>query len=253
MTAQPTKLAYRLAALASIDLSRIGSGGEIKARDVAALLPVPEKAVAPASLPVPAEALPTTYSQRLSTSKREVPHFYQTVSVKLDALFAFADSFGAERPSLVEIVLMATARLLRRTPLLNAAWRDDAMLLYDRVDILLAKGGSVALIADADRKGLRAIAESIDSGEGGSGTFVIADFSESGMSKVSAIVDPLHAGVLAIATPQHEVALREGVLVAERICHLTLSADHRAIDGSTAAEFLFELKSMLEDPLKLML
>lgn len=253
MTVQTTKLAQRLAALASIDLGRVGKDGEVKARDVAALLPQPQNVVAFAVPQRVAEALPATRSERLAYSKREMPHFYQTVAVKLDALFAFAEGLGEDRPTLVDIVVMASARLLRRTPSLNAAWQDDAMLLYDRIDIALSSGSRTILIADADRKGLRAIARSIAAAEDGVGTFAIADFSATGMSEASGIVDPHHAGLIALATPQERVVARDGAFVVERFCHLTLSADHRVIDGAAAAEFLSELKSLLEDPTRLLL
>ncbi len=253
MTAQPTRLAQRLAALASIDLGRLGKDGEVKARDVAALLPQPQNVVAFAAAPRSAAALPATRNERLAHSKREMPHFYQTVAVKLDALFAFAEGLGDDKPTLVDIVVMATARLLRRTPALNAAWQDDAMLLYDRIDIALSQGSRTILIADADRQGLRAIARSIAAGEEGVGTFAIADFSATGMSEVSGIVDPHHAGLIALAAPQERVVPRDGAFAVERFCNLTLSADHRVIDGAAAAEFLSELKTLLEDPLTLLL
>lgn len=253
MTAQPTKLAQRLAALASIDLGKIGTGGAVKARDVAALLPQPQNVVAFASPPRAAEVLPATRSERLAYSKREMPHFYQTVAVKLDALFAFAEGLGDDKPTLIDIVVMATARLLRRTPSLNAAWQDDAMLLYDRIDIALSQGSRIILIADADRRGLRSIAEAIAAGGEGAGTFAIADFSATGMSEVSGIVDPHHAGLITLAAPQERVISRDGAFAVERFCHLTLSADHRVIDGAAAAEFLSELKALLEDPLGLLL
>lgn len=253
MTAQPTKLAQRLAALASIDLGKIGTGGAVKARDVAALLPQPRNVVAFASPPRAAEVLPATRNERLAHSKREMPHFYQTVAVKLDALFAFADGLGEDKPALVDMVVMATARLLRRTPALNAAWQDDAMLLYDRIDIALSQGSRIILIADADRRGLRSIAEAIAAGEEGVGTFAIADFSATGMREVSGIVDPHHAGLITLAAPQERVVSRDGAFAVERFCHLTLSADHRVIDGAAAAELLSELKVLLEDPLGLLL
>jgi len=253
MTVQTTKLAQRLAALASIDLARIGTGSVVKARDVAALLPQPQNVVAFASPPRAAEALLATRNERLTYSKREMPHFYQTVAVKLDALFAFADGLGKDKPSLVDIVVMATARLLRRTPLLNAAWQDDAMLLYDRIDIALSQGSRTILIADADRKGLRGIAQSIAAGEEGIGTFAIADFSATGMNQASGIVDPHHAGLIALATPQERVVARDGAFAVERFCHLTLSADHRVVDGAAAAEFLSELRMVLGSPIELLL
>lgn len=253
MTAQPTKLAERLAALASIDLDRLGKDGTVKARDVTALLPQPQNVVAFTAPPRMAEVLPTTRNERLAYAKREMPHFYQTVAVKLDALFAFADALGEHRPALVDIVVMATARLLRRTPSLNAAWQDDAMLLYDRIDITLSHGSRTLLIADADRQGLRAIAQSIAAGEEGMGTFAIADFSATGMSEVSGILDPHHAGLVTLAAPQERVVSRDGAFAVERFCYLTLSADHRVIDGAAAAEFLSELKSLLEDPIGLLL
>jgi pyruvate dehydrogenase E2 component (dihydrolipoamide acetyltransferase) len=250
MSVHTTRLAERLAALASIDLGKIGKDGAVTARDVAALLPLPQNVV---SFAAPPRALPTTRSERLVHAKREMPHFYQTIDVVLDGLQQFADGLGEHKPSLTDIVVLATARLLRRTPALNAVWQDDGMLLYDRIDIALARGSRIALIADADRKGLRSIAQSIAAAEEGIGTFAIADFSQTAIREVSAIIDPHHAGVIALGAVQERVAAKDGTFAAERYCRLTLSADHRVIDGAAAAEFLSELRAILEDPISLLL
>jgi len=250
MTVHTTKLAERLAALASIDLGRLGKAGEVKARDVAALLPLPQNVVSFAAAP---RALPTTRGERLNHAKREVPHFYQTIDVALDRLLDFAKALGEHRASLLDIVVLATARLLRRTPALNAVWQDDGMLLYDRIDIALSQGSRTILIADADRQGLRDIARSIVAGEEGIGTFGIVDFTATGVREASAIIDPHHAGVIALGAPQERVVSQDGAFVAQSYCRLTLSADHRVIDGAAAAEFLSELKTLLEDPIGLLL
>jgi pyruvate dehydrogenase E2 component (dihydrolipoamide acetyltransferase) len=252
MSVQSTKLAERLAALASIDIGRIANTGAVKARDVAALLPMPENVVAFAAA-VRSEALPDTRRGRLALAKREIPHFYQTIDVVLDRLFAFADGLGERKPSSLDIVVLATARLLRRTPALNAAWQEEGMLLYDRIDIALTQGSRTIVIADADRKGLSGIARSIVAAEEGPGTFGIADFTATGIREASAIIDPHHAGVIALGAPQHRAAMTDGALTMETYCRLTLSADHRVIDGAAAAELLSELKTLLEDPISLLL
>jgi pyruvate dehydrogenase E2 component (dihydrolipoamide acetyltransferase) len=245
-----TKLAERLAALASIDLAKIVRTGEVTARDVAALLPLPPNVV---SFAASTRALPTTRGERLNNAKREMPHFYHTIDVALDRLLNFAGALGEHKPSLLDVVVLATARLLRRTPALNAVWQDDGMLLYDRVDIALSQGSGTIMIADADRQGLRGVARSIAAGEEGSGTFAIVDFTATGIREASAIIDPHHAGVIAVGALQERVVSQDGAFVVQSYCRLTLSADHRVIDGAAAAEFLSELKTLLEDPIGLLL
>ncbi|MGE0153814.1 MAG: 2-oxo acid dehydrogenase subunit E2 [Reyranellaceae bacterium] len=251
MSLQSTRLAQRLAALASIDLASIdltglAGKGAITVRDVAALLPAPDRTAIAAP--------PGTRNERLALAKRATPHFYQSIDVALDSLLAFAAGLGLERETaLPDLAVLATARLLRRTPALNAAWQEEGMLLYDRVDILLARAGRTILIADADRKGLRAIARSVAAAEDGEGTFAIADFAATGILQAAAIVDPRRAGVLALGAPQQRAAARDGGIAVETFCRLTLSADHRVIDGAAAAQFLSELKNSLESPLELLL
>jgi pyruvate dehydrogenase E2 component (dihydrolipoamide acetyltransferase) len=251
MSVQTTKLAERLAALASIDIGRIASTGAVKARDVAALLPMPPNVVAFAS--ARSATLPGTRHERAAFAKREIPHFYQTIDVVLDRLSAFADGLGEPKPSLLDIVVLATARLLRRTPALNAAWQDEGMLLYDRIDIALSQGSRMIVIADADRTGLRGINQSIAAAEEGLGTFAIADFTAAGIREASAIIDPHHAGVIALGAPHERAVMKDGAVAVETYCRVTLSADHRVVDGAAAAEFLSELKTLLEDPISLLL
>lgn len=255
MSVQTTRLAERLAALASIDLTRLASGGEVKARDVAALLPQPANVLAPAALSRTIAPLPQARSERLAHAKREIPHFYQTVEIGLDRLLAFAAELATDgqTPGLTEIVVMATARLLRRAPALNAAWQEEGLVLYDRVDVALARNSRTVLIGDADVRGLRGICQAIAAGEDGIGTFAIADFSATGLREATAIVDPHHAGVIALGAIEERAVSGEQGFVAESCCRLTLSADHRVIDGAAAAEFLSELKALLEDPIALLL
>jgi pyruvate dehydrogenase E2 component (dihydrolipoamide acetyltransferase) len=250
MSMHTTKLAERLAALASIDLSRLGKTGEVTVRDVAALLPLPQNVVPFAASP---RTLPAARGERLNHAKREMPHFYQTIDVALDRLLNFASALGEHKPSLLDIVVLATARLLRRTPALNAVWQDDGMLLYNRIDLALSQGSRTILIADADRQGLRGIARSIAAGEEGIGTFAVVDFTTTGIREASAIIDPHHAGVIAIGSPQERVVSQHGAFGPQSYCRLTLSADHRVIDGAAAAQFLSELKTLLEDPIGLLL
>lgn len=255
MTVQTTRLAERLAALASIDLARVAARGEVKARDVAALLPQPANVATMAAPSRAAAPLPQGRGERLAHAKREIPHFYQTVDIGLDRLLAFAAELAADgqAPSVAEIVVMATARLLRRTPALNAAWQEEGLLLYDRVDIALARNGRTVLIGDADAKGLRGICQAIAAGEDGTGTFAIADFTATSLREASAIIDPHHAGVIALGAIEERVVSGERGFMAKPYCRLTLSADHRVIDGAAAAQFLSDLKTVLEDPIALLL
>jgi pyruvate dehydrogenase E2 component (dihydrolipoamide acetyltransferase) len=281
-------LAKKLADEKGLDLSGVrgtGPEGRITKEDVEAALaqaPAVPPAAAPAAsgtAPEYTEQAPTrmraTIARRMTESKAPVPHFYITAEVAMDealrARLQLNASLGEERRvSVNDLVLRATALALRAFPNLNAAFVGGMVRRFTRVNLAIAIALPEGLIApvlrDCDRKGVpqigaeaKALAERARGGhlkpqdyEGG--TFTVSnlgmfDFVESFI----AIINPPHAGILAIGAAQQRPVVRNGQLTTASIMKMTISADHRVTDGAEAAQFLGEVKRLLENPFLLFL
>ncbi|MCS6920707.1 MAG: pyruvate dehydrogenase complex dihydrolipoamide acetyltransferase [Elioraea sp.] len=254
--------------------------------------PVAAPSVAPAPPPAPAAQPPiaaphrlvphTTMrkviARRLSESKATIPHFYASVDVELDALLklraelnakAPAEGPGAFKLSVNDMIIKAAAIALRRVPKVNASWRDDGMVLYDDVDISVAvaipDGLITPIIRQADRKGLAAIsnemkdlaararAGKLKPEEFQGGSFSISNMGMMGVKAFSAIINPPQAAILAVAAGEQRPVVKAGALAIATVMTVTLSVDHRVIDGALAAEWLGVFKAIVEDPLQMML
>ena len=293
-------LAKRMAQQAGLDLSRIqGSGpnGRIVKADVEAALakgPAPQAAApAPAArmpaAPVNAAALGAhsavphstmrkVIARRLSESKQNVPHFYVSMDIELDALLALRgqlnaaspkDGAGAFKLSVNDMVIKAAAVTLRRLPKVNATWTDDATILYDDVDISVAvsipDGLITPIVRKADQKGLVAISSEMKdlaarakSGklkpeEFQGGGFSISNMGMYGVRDFAAIINPPQAGILAVSAGEQRPVVKDGALAIATVMTCTLSVDHRIVDGALAAEWIAEFKRIVENPLSLML
>ena len=293
-------LAKRMAQQAGLDLSRIqGSGpnGRIVKADVEAAL---AKAPAPqAAAPAPAARMPAApvntaalgahsavphstmrkvIARRLSESKQNVPHFYVSMDIELDALLALRgqlnaaspkDGAGAFKLSVNDMVIKAAAVTLRRLPKVNASWTDDATILYDDVDISVAvsipDGLITPIIRKADQKGLvaissemkdlaaRAKAGKLKPEEFQGGGFSISNMGMYGVRDFAAIINPPQAGILAVSAGEQRPVVKDGALAIATVMTCTLSVDHRIVDGALAAEWIAEFKRIVENPLSLML
>ena len=295
-------LARRMAQQAGLDLAGVkGSGpnGRIVKADVEAALsrgpaaaPVlaaaaPAAAPAPKAAPVvvtaPHTAVPNStmrkvIARRLSESKATVPHFYVTMDIEIDALLKLRadlnarspkDGPGAYKLSVNDLVIKATAAVLRRFPACNATWTEDAILQYHDVDISVAvsipEGLITPIVRGADKKGLAAISNEMKdlaarakSGklkpeEFQGGGFSISNMGMYGVSDFAAIINPPQAGILAVSAGLQKPVVKDGALAIATVMTCTLSVDHRVIDGALAAEFMQALKRTIEDPLSLML
>jgi pyruvate dehydrogenase E2 component (dihydrolipoamide acetyltransferase) len=167
------------------------------------------------------------------------------------------------------MVIKAAAVTLRRLPKVNASWTDDATILYDDVDISVAvsipDGLITPIIRKADQKGLvaissemkdlaaRAKAGKLKPEEFQGGGFSISNMGMYGVRDFAAIINPPQAGILAVSAGEQRPVVKNGALAIATVMTLTLSVDHRVIDGALAAEFLQALKRNIEDPLSLML
>jgi pyruvate dehydrogenase E2 component (dihydrolipoamide acetyltransferase) len=235
-----TPLARALARDLGVDLAAItgsGRGGRIRRADVEAAAAAP---------PV------------------EAPHFHLTVTVDAEALLAFRAELnrqlqagGGLEVGLDDLVVKACAGLLAANPDLNASFAGDRLLVHTRVHVAIAGPGpdglAIAVVRDADRKRLSEVAREARepaAGEPGGATFTVSTLGTLGVEQFMALIAPPQAAVLAVGAVQAELAATgDGELAVRRRLRLTLSIDHRALDGATGARFLGQLKEVLEHPL----
>jgi pyruvate dehydrogenase E2 component (dihydrolipoamide acetyltransferase) len=238
---------------------------------------------APVAITAPHTAVPNSsmrkvIARRLSESKATIPHFYVSTDVEIDALLKIRadlnarspkDGPGAYKLSVNDLVIKATAVTLRRFPNVNAMWTEDAILQLHDVDISVAvsipDGLITPIVKNADIKGLAAISNEMKdlaarakSGklkpeEFQGGGFSISNMGMYGVKDFAAIINPPQAGILAVSAGEQRPVVKNGALAIATVMTLTLSVDHRVIDGALAAEFLQALKRNIEDPLSLML
>jgi pyruvate dehydrogenase E2 component (dihydrolipoamide acetyltransferase) len=225
---------------------------------------------------VPVSAMRRVVARRLVESMQSTPHFYLTITVDAEALVGFraelnqqlADRGDDLKVSLNDLIVKACAVLLAANPELNVSWGGDKLLVHKRVHVGIAvavSGGLVVpVIRDADHKTLtqvarearelagRARAGRLAAGEMGGGTFTVSNLGMFGIDQFTAVINPPEAAILAVGAALAEpVAGAAGAVVVRRRMRLTLSIDHRALDGATGAQFLAQLKTTLEHPLQI--
>ena len=290
-------LARRMAQQAGIDLADVkgtGPQGRIVRADIDALQPgsAPAPVAAPAAIQAPRPAAPITAphqklplnnvkritARRLTEAKQTIPHFYVSIDVELDALLKLRTDLNAKSPkdgagtfklSVNDLLIKAAAITLRRVPRVNASFTDEAIILYDDVDISVAvsipDGLITPILRQADRKGLaslsneaktlieRARAGKLKPEEFQGGSFSISNMGMYGVKEFAAIINPPQAAILAVAAGEQRPVVKDGQLAIATVMTVTLSVDHRVIDGALAAEFVAAFKQVVEDPLSLML
>ena len=302
-------LARRMAQQAGLDLAAIsGSGpqGRIVKADIEAALsagrpaaaparpvaqPQPAPPVTPAPVPAvskervlalagnppyterPLTAMRRVIARRLTEAKQTVPHFYLTVDCEIDELLKFRAELNgksdAYRISVNDFVIRAAALALRQVPAANASWSDEAILLWDTVDIAVAvaleDGLITPIVKNADRKGLAAIANEtkdlaararvgkLKLEEFQGGTFSISNLGMFGVRDFAAVINPPHGGILAVGAGEQRPVVKNGALAIATVMSSTLSCDHRAVDGAVGAQFLAAFKKLVEDPLTMLL
>jgi pyruvate dehydrogenase E2 component (dihydrolipoamide acetyltransferase) len=257
-----------------------------EARPAQAPAQPPAQAPAPAAPPgitaphtlVPNSSMRKVIAARLTSAKQTIPHFYVSMDIEIDALLKLRaelnarsakDGPAAFKLSVNDLLIKAAAVALRRVPKVNASWTEQAIALYDDVDISVAvsipDGLITPIIRRADQKGLAAIsaemkglAERARAGklkpeEFQGGGFSISNMGMYGVSEFGAIINPPQAAILAVAAGQQRPVVKDGALAIATMMTCTLSVDHRVVDGALGAEWLGVFKSIVEDPLSLML
>jgi pyruvate dehydrogenase E2 component (dihydrolipoamide acetyltransferase) len=272
-------------------LSGTGPGGRIVKKDVegaasTSTAPAPSTP-APSAAPAPTETakgsvevieltkLQQVVSRRMSESKATAPHFYLTTEVDMSAAVAARARIkeisgeGEVVPSFNDMVVKACAIALRKFPRANGAYKDGRFELYSRINVGIAVAANDALVVptifDADKKGLREIAADARSlagkvRDGGitppelsGGTFSVSNLGMYGIKSFGAIVNSPQAGILAVGEIADRPMVKDGQVVPGKLMEMTLSCDHRILYGADGAEFLAEIKRILQEPLALSL
>jgi pyruvate dehydrogenase E2 component (dihydrolipoamide acetyltransferase) len=214
-------------------------------------------------------------ARRMSESKATAPHFYLTTEVDMSAAVAARARIkeisgeGEVVPSFNDMVVKACAIALRRFPRANGAYKDGRFELYSRINVGIAVAADDALVVptvfDADRKGLREIAAdaralagkvrdgSITPPELSGGTFSVSNLGMYGITSFGAIVNSPQAGILAVGGISDKPVVKNGEVVPGKVMEMTLSCDHRILYGADGAEFLAQIKGILQEPLALSL
>ncbi|MET8426378.1 dihydrolipoamide acetyltransferase family protein [Nocardia sp. NPDC004860] len=260
------------------DVENAGSTVAPAAPAAAAPAPVaPAPAIAPATgdyEEIPLTTIQRVSAQRLTESKQQAPHIYLTSAIDVTELLAFRaqinqtlEETGSGKVSVNDLLVKAVATALRLDPAVNVSFAGDKLLRHNAINIGIAvateAGLLVPVIHDADRKSVSAIAaEGRDKaarardrklrGEDMSGgTFTISNLGMFGIEQFTAVINPPESAILAVGAAQDELKLDGEKVVARKILRVTLSADHRSIDGAVAARFLQQLKELIEHPLRI--
>ncbi len=211
--------------------------------------------------------------KRMTESKLGIPHYYVTSSVDMTAALEFRSQINATleasgtKVSVNDLILKAAALALRDHPDVNTSWENDNLYQHDSIDINIAiaiDGGLIApFVPAADGKSLGSIARMTkDLGkrarEGGltpeeyqGGTFTISNLGMFDVDEFIAVINPPQAAILAVGSVHETPVVKNGKVKVGNVMKVTLSADHRALDGATVATFLQSLKGYLENPLLL--
>jgi pyruvate dehydrogenase E2 component (dihydrolipoamide acetyltransferase) len=279
-------LARRLASENGLDIQRLagsGPGGRIVKRDIeAALAAGPQAAAAAEPMrvvgivgadyeDVPLTQIRKTIARRLSESIGPIPTFYLTIEVDMTAVAELRDAMkelGNEfRVSYNDILMKAVATALEKHPEVNAHWLGDRIRQFNRVHLGMAvaidEGLITPVIFDANLKGLseisaqatqlaeKARSRKLTPEEYTGSTFSVSNLGMFGIDQFTAIINPPEVGIIAAGTLEEKPVVVDGEVVVRKRMRLTMSCDHRVVDGATGAKFLRTLSRMLENPLML--
>jgi len=276
-------LAKKLANDKGIDLTKImgsGENGRVVKRDIDWFKPdsfVASQSMMPGAVTeesfeeVPVSQMRKIIARRLAESKFSAPHFYLTMEINMDRCIDAKDSINAVSGSKIsfnDFVIKATAAALRQHPKVNSSWLEDRIRYNNHVHIGVAvavdEGLLVPVVRFADSKTLsqingevkvyaqKAKDKKLQPADWEGNTFTISNLGMFGIDEFTAIINPPDACILAIGGIKETVAFKNGQAVPTNIMKVTLSCDHRVVDGVTGAKFLQTLKGFLENPVVLL-
>lgn len=227
----------------------------------------------------PHDNMRKTIARRLVEAKSSIPHFYLTVDCELDALLALRQQLNAAAPtkktdageapayklSVNDLVIKAMAMALMAVPEANASWTDANMVMHKHADVGVAvsiPGGLITpIIRKADQKSLSAISNEMKDmakrarerklkpEEYQGGTTAVSNLGMFGIKDFSAVINPPHATILAVGAGEQRPVVKDGAVTVATVMSVTLSTDHRAVDGALGAELLSAFKKYIENPM----
>ena len=219
----------------------------------------------------PASVMRQTIARRLVTSLGPIPHFFLTTEVEMDKAVDFRRSINELAPdvkvSINDLIIKVAATALLQHPQVNASFQDKALRYYERADIGVAvaieDGLITPVVRSADRKSLseiarevreladRARAKKLSPEEYTGASFSISNLGMFGIDEFTAVINPPEAAILAVGAMTPKPVVRDNEVVVRQLMRVTMSCDHRIIDGATGAKFLQTFKKILENPLLL--
>ena len=222
---------------------------------------------------IPNSSMRKVIAKRLTEAKQTIPHFYLSIDCELDALLKVrADLNGRSdsyKLSVNDFIVRAVALALRKVPAANASWTDAAILRYRNIDVSVAvatpNGLITPIVKNADRKGLSDISNEMKVLAGKArdgklmpeeyqgGGFTISNLGMYGIKDFAAIINPPQGAILAVGAGEQRPVVKNGSLAIATEMTVTLSVDHRVIDGAVGAQFLAAFKPLIEDPLSMLL
>jgi pyruvate dehydrogenase E2 component (dihydrolipoamide acetyltransferase) len=227
---------------------------------------------------IPHDSMRKTIARRLVEAKQTIPHFYLTVDCELDKLMALREDINKGAPevdgkpaykvSVNDFVIKALAMALKKVPDANVTWTEGAMLKHKSVDLGVAvsiPGGLITpVVRDADKKSLSMISNEMKDLAGRArnrklkpdeyqgGTSAVSNLGMFGIKHFSAVINPPHATILAVGAGEQRVIVKNGQPTVATLMSVTLSTDHRAVDGALGAELISAFRHYIENPMAML-
>ncbi|MEP6646446.1 MAG: pyruvate dehydrogenase complex dihydrolipoamide acetyltransferase [Saprospiraceae bacterium] len=274
-------LAKSIAADAGIDISSLtgsGDGGRIVKRDVESFVSSQKAPSAKANIPtsvqygeVPVSQMRKIIAKRLVESKFSAPHFYLTMKIKMDRTIASRKLINEQsglKISINDFVIKGCATALRMHPAINSSWLGDKIRVNKNINIGVAvaveDGLLVPVLFGADGMGLsemnstiallaeKARQKKLQPPEMQGNTFTVSNLGMFGIDEFTAIINPPDSAIMAVGTIADELNLVDGKVTSSSIMKVTLSCDHRVVDGASGAKFLQTFKQLMENPVAML-
>jgi pyruvate dehydrogenase E2 component (dihydrolipoamide acetyltransferase) len=274
-------LAKTIAKEAGIDLSSLtgsGDGGRIVKRDVENYVTNSKGQTAKSTTPVtpqygevPVSQMRKTIARRLVESKFSAPHFYLTMKINMDRTSEARKQINeqtGQKISINEFVIKACAVALKSHPAVNSSWLGDKIRVNKDINIGVAvavdEGLLVPVLFGADRMGLgemnqqigiladKARQKKLQPQEMQGNTFTVSNLGMFGIDEFTAIINPPDSAIMAVGTIADELSMKDGQVISSKIMKVTLSCDHRVVDGATGAKFLQTFRQLLENPVSML-
>jgi pyruvate dehydrogenase E2 component (dihydrolipoamide acetyltransferase) len=227
---------------------------------------------------VPNDGMRKVVAARLTEAKQTVPHFYLTLDCRIDALMEARELINAAAPmkdgkptyklSVNDFVIKAWALALQKVPTANATWAGDSILYHKRSDVAVAvavPGGLFTpVVKSADTKTLKQISEEVKDLAGRArnkklapheyqgGSSAVSNLGMYGITNFAAVINPPHGTILAVGVGEERVYAHKGEIKVGQFMTVTLSCDHRSVDGALGAEVLAAFKALIEAPVMML-